>query len=450
MTKHFTSGKVLVLFDQALVSGGNFTLGVLLARYLGVGVFGEYCLLWMGVMFILSLHQSFMTKPLMSLFAGKKRSMQTAYIQSLSLLQIAISASVAGMAVVAYFIVKMMGAQAAWTLYLPLTGFLAAMYLLQDFLRKMFFVKQQYQQPLFMDIVLYVPLLLTLIVLHSLDKLDLVSVLLTMSVMYTISSGFGFFISRDSNQGTNTAECTPKPQGQSWSNLEQTKLNKKEHFKKTVNEHYHYSFWLLGTSLVQWFSGNFFLIAAASVLGTVAVGALRMAQNMVGLCHVLFLAMENIIPAEAAQHFFHNGKKAMFNYLKRVALWGSFPVLLLLGVLTLASPLLIGWLYGPEYQPYGYLVGAYSLHYLFVYIGYPLRFALRTLHHTSPIFFAYCLNAVLSLLVAFPIVDGWGLGGVMAGLIGTQVLTLTVYIYFLNHKKLNYHKQYENHPRSTW
>ena len=469
MTKHLTSGKALVLFDQALVSGGNFLLGVLLARFLGVKVFGEYALLWMGVMFLLSLHQAFMTKPLMSLFAGKKEWEKANYIQSLFVLQLIISLGIVVLGLLFFFIFKKMEILNGWVYYLPLTGLLAALYLLQDFFRKIFFVKKQYGWPLLLDFVGYAPMLLALPMLHFLDDLNLLKSLVVMTVSYFISCAVGggiffkLFISNfiitdftksrvsTQSQSANTTECLP-PIGPPFSDNNTDALNFKikKHFIKTFKEHYHYSFWLLGTSLVQWFAGNFFLIAAASVLGTVAVGALRMAQNMVGLCHVLFLAMENIIPAEAAQQFFDRGKIAMFSYLRRVTLWGSFPVLLMLGGLTIASPWLIESLYGANYLPYAYLVGAYSLLYVFAYFGFPLRYALRTLHFTSPIFIAYCLSAGVSLLIAFPLANNWGLSGIMIGLIGSQLLTLSVYIYFLNHKKLNYHKQYENHPRSTW
>jgi O-antigen/teichoic acid export membrane protein len=93
-------------------------------------------------------------------------------------------------------------------------------------------------------------------------------------------------------------------------------------------------------------------------------------------------------------------------------------------------------LYGAEYVPYSYLVWIYSAHYVLVYLGYPMRFALRTLHFTSPIFVAYGIGAGLSLFLAFPMVQAWGMKGVMAGLMGLQVMTLLVYAFFLHRETL--------------
>jgi O-antigen/teichoic acid export membrane protein len=204
---------------------------------------------------------------------------------------------------------------------------------------------------------------------------------------------------------------------------------------RTAKEHYHYSIWLLGTSMVQWFSGNFFLVSAAGMLGAVAVGALRMAQNIVGLCHVLFLAMENIVPAEAAQQFFTKGESGLFAYLKRVGLIGSIPVGVLLIGLTLGAPWLMTWLYGAEYQSYAYFVAAFSVVYALGYVLTILRMAMRSMHFTSPIFAGYLISAGLSILAAGPMVRQWGIGGVLAGLIGSQMLLLLVYLAFIWRKR---------------
>ena len=44
--------QLIVLLDQALVSGVNFLVAVLLARLLGIEKFGLYTFGWMWVMFI--------------------------------------------------------------------------------------------------------------------------------------------------------------------------------------------------------------------------------------------------------------------------------------------------------------------------------------------------------------------------------------------------------------
>ncbi len=384
-------------------------MGVLLARWLGMEAFGQYSLLWMGLLFLLSLHQAYFTQPLMVLLAGKEGTERSQYLQSLFGLQVLALALLPILAASIYALFNLMSIEYDWLIYLPITSLLTAFYLFQDFLKKYCFATKQPKLPLILDILVFLLILSSVALLNNYNSLNLLNALICIAIAYGISCGIGIKI------------------------MDKTiiKSSKIPHLVHTAKEHYHYSFWLLGTSLVQWFSGNYFLVAAAGTLGAVAVGALRMAQNMVGLCHVLFLAMENIVPAEAARQFFTGGEKAMFAYLRRVGLLGGIPVGLLLGGLMLAAPWLIGWLYGAEYQAFAYLVGAYAVVYALGYIATLQRFALRSMQFTSPIFIAYAMSAIASVLVAHPVVKHWGIGGVVAGLIGAQMLMLLVYGFFI-------------------
>lgn len=407
------SPKTLALLAQAVASGGNFALGVLLARWLGLAAFGQYSLLWMGVLFLLSLHQAYFTQPLMALLAGKDASEREAYLNSLSGLQMIICLCLAFLAVAFFLTMKTIGFEAGWLQQIPSIGMVSAFYLIQDFTKKYCFATGRFNIPLFMDIALYILLFSLLAVFQYTDGLDIYIVLWSLMMSYGMSSGLG-------------VRLIGHQLVKKWD---------RKYLLKTAKEHYHYSFWLLGTSLVQWFSGNFFLVAAAGTLGTVALGALRMAQNMVGLCHVIFLAMENIVPAEAARQYFSSGEKAMFAYLRRVGLLAGIPVGLLLAGFTLAAPWLIGWLYGTDYQAFAYLVGLFAVVYALGYVATLQRFALRSMQYTSPMFIAYAVSAAVSVLAAGPVVRQWGIGGVMAGLMGAQLLMLLVYGFFILKKR---------------
>jgi len=166
----------------------------------------------------------------------------------------------------------------------------------------------------------------------------------------------------------------------------------KQNYVDLLKKHYHFSNWLLGTSILQWFSGNFFLIVAASTLGTTAVGAVRMVK---------------------------------------IGLKIGAIVLLILSTMTIAAPHLIHWIYGASFVSYSYVVWGYCLLYIFVFIGYPVRYFFRTIRFTKPIFVAYCFSTLFSLVIAFPVVNTWGITGLLIGLIVSQIVTLAVYAYFL-------------------
>lgn len=411
MSSYFTlhKAKLLVLADQALVSGGNFLVGVLLARALGLEDFGIFSLMWVGVMLALSLHQAFMTQPMMtfaSRFVGRQMSR---YRQGVFYIQAIITIGLLLLATVVTLVVRENPHWPHWTAYLPHATLAATFYLFHDFLRKTFFIRQLFVVPLLMDVALYVVLLGSL----------LFEVTIGIALLgYAFGSVLGLLVG--------LVAFVKKPDS-----IKGIASHWELKFQKAVKEHYHYSIWLLGTSVLQWFAGNIFLVAASSLLGPVTVGALRMAQNMVGLSHVLFLAMENIVPAEAARQFFTHGKKRMNAYLRQVTLLMGIPFLGILATMSILAPKLIDWLYGPEYLPYHYLVSGFAVLYLFVYLSHPLRYALRSQAVTAPIFKAYLVSAVVSVILAFPLVKLWGDMGVVAGLMISQLVILSMYLYFL-------------------
>ena len=58
---------------------------------------------------------------------------------------------------------------------------------------------------------------------------------------------------------------------------------------------------VVSDGLMQWGAGNIFLIAAPVYYGAAASAMLRAASNIVGVAHVWFLGLENVVPAKAAR-----------------------------------------------------------------------------------------------------------------------------------------------------
>ena len=400
--------KLLVLVDQAIISGGNFALGLVLIRTLGLTEYGLFAMLWIGLLLVLSLHQAFITKPMMTLAVGKTAKEQQQYFKDLWWIQVAFSINGISFLIAFMCCCYAFEWMPDWLKYLPLMGGITIIYLLQDFIKKTYFINKSYSEPLIMDVMAYGILFIGLLYLMLIGRSTLWSSLLVLFIGYLISTLLycnSFF--------KNNKEVNPTD----WRIL--------------IKKHYHFSNWLLGTSILQWFSGNFFLITAASTLGTTAVGAVRIGQNIVGLCHVLFLAMENIVPAEAAQLFLQKGMPGLINYLKNITKKMGVILLSLLLLMAVAAPSLIHLFYGVNFVTYSYVVWGYCWLYIFVFFGYPARYFFRTTQFTKPIFIAYCISAVFSVMVAVPMVQTWGIMGVLGGLITSQILTLLVYSYYI-------------------
>lgn len=401
LNKFRTSG--LLVADQALVSGGNFLLGIFLTRSLGLTGFGTYSLFWMGVLFGLSINQAFITKPLLSL-APQEDS--TSYLPRVYSLQVGLSL----VATVVTFITLFLLQYTAWleltvsvVCTLPL---LVGLHLLYDFCRKYFFLQGQLIWPLVLDGLYLGILFCALFFLTWTDLWSVAAVIICVLIAQMVSVLIAVWKIPTFN--TNWREV-----------------------QETFFQHLHYSKWLVGTALLQWFSGNYFLIAAAAILGPVALGAIRMAQNVIGLLHVIFLAMENIVPVKAATHYFQNGLSALREYLWKITLQVGGLTTIILLIAGLGAKPILQLIYGSAQQGYSYVLVGFCLIYVFVFLGHPLRYALRTVKYTQPIFVAYVWGGIFSVLTAYPLVQRFELYGVLSGLLLTQVIAQIVYLFFL-------------------
>lgn len=156
-----------------------------------------------------------------------------------------------------------------------------------------------------------------------------------------------------------------------------------------------------------------------------------MAQNIVGITHVLFLAMENIIPVRAAGFQRDGGNEKMFGYLWKFTLQMGMITLTLLALISIFSKQIIMAFYGSEFVEYQYLLVAFCILYVIIFIGYPLRYAIRTLERTRLIFVSFIASSIFSVLTAYPIIKAFGLTGVIIGLMLTQLITLGIYLFSL-------------------
>jgi len=404
--------KFLPYIDQAIVSGSNFVLGLLLVRFLGLEQYGIFMVGWMAVLFLLSLHQSFFTKPMLTFSAEAEGKELQKYLSNLWIIQWMMGWGVlAPLVAIASFFNPF---------EVPLDIFpmfvLSFFYMLQDFGRKYFFINKNYLGAVWSDIKVYGFIFSNLLIFNYLEQLSLQSLTIIMTVGYILGLTSKHFWNLSFNFKVN--EIIP-----------------------TIKRHYHFSIWLLGTSVMQWFSSNFFIVAAAGVLGASAVGILRIGQNIIGLTHVLFLGMENVIPTEASRQFLKNGKEGLINYIKSVTLKAGIIVGFILTTMAMTAPELLTLFYGAEYANQSFVVVWYCVLYVFVFLGFPARFLLRTLHETRPIFIAYVTTAIICSVTAYPIVQNFGIIGCLVGLLFTQIITLLVYFFFLSKRLMKNERQ---------
>jgi O-antigen/teichoic acid export membrane protein len=395
--------KTLILQDQAIVSASNFFNGLLLSKLLGLTELGTYALFWMMLMICSSLLQNFIQIPMVNEYVLRRNTDGSQYLDSLFSNQLLLSFSIAilsGLAIFFLNAITFFEALQSLTWIAPLFIF---SYLMQDFMRRAFVLKGQLYRLVLIDFLVNGSQVFYLLLFLNDSSISLASILVFFSYTYLV----GFVVG-------------------SHEFLRQLSFHKE--IFQTFKRHWNLATWLLATACLQWFAGNYFIISAADHLDTESVGIIRIVQSLVGVLNVFFIGLEYYVPQKLAQVYKNGGKKALFNYTFLLTIGGSLLCISVATFMYFWGQELLTIIYGRSYAQYNSTLVQFSFFYVLVFIGYPLRFALRVLNNNKNMFIAYGIAVLFSLTFADRIVQEWKIVGVIAGLAISQILMQGWYV----------------------
>jgi O-antigen/teichoic acid export membrane protein len=391
------------LLDQGLVSGANFVTNILLARAFGIQEYGVFALAWMSVLFANSLQYALIVTPMTSVGPKQEPEERRSYYGAVLLQEIIFAIMAALIMIVSVRLSTRYFSQ--WgigNLALPLSGATLA-YLLQDFLRRYFFCTGQSVRALVTDAASYLSQLPIIFwILHSHGHGWKLPVILWIIA----ATSFAGFIA-----------CMP------W--YESITIDAQS-IRRIFVRHWRISRWLAPTAFMQWGAGNLFLMAAPVYYGAAASALLRAAGNIVGVAHVWFLGLDNVVPAQAARLMRIDGIDGMLRYIKKIVLqWGGV-TLGFTGIIACFPSLWLRLSYGTKYASDGSVLRLYALLYVFIFFSGPLCAGLQALEYTAPIFWAYPAMIVFSVALAGPSARRLGLNGVLLGMCAVQFIFQSV------------------------
>jgi len=389
-----------------MISGSNFILGILLARYLGVEGYGQFALLWLIVLFFSSLQLAYIISPMLTLGAKKNDFILDRYLSTMISLQFFFT----GLLMISLYLFFEIAQffDEKWNvgdlkLLIILTTLL---FLFQDFIRRYFIIKVQYFKLIVIDAIAYFGQILIISYLIYADTLDLKSLFLALS----LSFGFSFLLGYIQIKKVKT-----------------TTLHKKLLFLKN----WQFSKWLVYSAILQWGSGNFFILAAGAILGSWAVGVIRVMQNTMGIFHVLFIALENILPINFSKIYKQSGYTSMMNYFRLQVKYGIVIFSILASFIYLFSTEIIDFIYGKQYVEYAYLLTGFVVIYMFIYITMLQRYILRTVELTKVIFTSYVASTTFAFASSYLLIEYFQIDGVLIGMLAIQLLISVIFYKYI-------------------
>jgi O-antigen/teichoic acid export membrane protein len=400
--------------DQIMVSGFNFMTGILLGRFLGVEGYGQFVLLYTVLLYVNIFQYSLILAPMMSIAPQVSSDVeQINYFKGMITLQFLLSLFLS-------LIVVVLGSGIekwlpSWNLQnnvLPL-ALSILFFQLQDWLRRYYFVRGKGKAVFINDFVSYGGQVALLVVFYWWGRLNITNTFWALAV----SSAIAFLI------GAMLENIRP-----SWNSALQV-------FQQS---------WQSGRDLllagqINWVGSQGILLFGASILGAKAAGGIRAAQNIVGPFNILFQAMENIIPIQAAQHYATKQLTGLTNYLKKVTLVGSLLLAIPCVILAVFSRELMQFTYGKEYTVFSALIVWQIVIVLLGFLRTQAFYFYRTIRSTKIIVFNTIIASVVTFLFTAVFGQSWQEIGIMLALLMGQAVSLiflmvTIYKYLINFK----------------
>jgi O-antigen/teichoic acid export membrane protein len=402
MLKSFVENKrFLILLDQAIFSGTSFLMTIFLARKLESQLFGMYSGLILGVFLFISLSSSLVIQPFQVNLANLEN--KSSYVSFTFQVQLLIlSLTVLSLYSLLSF-VTIKGFNEVALLYL-------FFYVMHDYVRKILLALDKAKEVVVMDFISCLGQIIVVAILFLTDKeISLHILYYYLSLAYLPAFLLGFVIL--------------KP-----------KLILFSKFKEYTKIHLVQGKWLFFTALIQWWSGNLFVVASGYYLGSVALGALRLSQSLFGVLNVLLQTFENYVLPQTAIRFTES-KEAAIHYLMKMTKYAGLIFFVFMAVVFVFSEPIIRIAGGDKFVEYAFLLKGMTILYLLIYISQPIRIGIRIMVLNDYFFYGYLLSLAFSVLCSDYFLTHYGLIGALSGLIGSQLIVILFWQVVLSKKQ---------------
>lgn len=393
------------LADQAIVSGVNFVVGVLLARFLGISDYGGYVLLYMILLFVNTLHMGFVSSPMMVLINNSDDNRQEEYKHGVMGLGLLTSWVLATCVLLGFWSIEILFEYRTYQGIPWVLALTAGLFLTQDFMRRYWFAIQLPFVAFVVDAIAYGSFLVGVGIMCWLrGSLLLLHVFAVLGCAYMVSVFSSTLVA-----------SVPAPRLQRW----------------VLAEHWKEGKWLVGAGLLTWTSYNMITVAAAWVLGPMAAAAIKVAQNIVSTINPLFLALENILPVQATRKFVEGGRTVLLRYIFRAAVFVTMPLLVISILLIIFHVSIVVWIYGKEYEPLSISVVWFSLANVFVGLILILGAGLRACGYARGIFWGMGSATFTVIGFDYPLMIWLGVQGAAMGFLIAAVIQVAVMTWLL-------------------
>jgi len=395
----------LAFVDQAFVSGMNFVTGLVLARFLGPKGYGEYVLVYGVILFFSTVQVSLIVSPMMVKGPAVEESDRRKYFSAVAVSQFLFSVVSAGLIIVVGLVVVWAFRFHQFDPFIVPLAVATAVFLVQDYYRRYFFVIERPVAALASDIIGYGAQFGIVLALAIMGNLDADDVLWAMA--------FAFFLG---------ASLALVQSGRK----RVLELGERSYLRKVCRENYDFGKWLLGVNMMYWGQAQTINYFVAGGISVAVVGALNACKNVLGVLNVFFLGLQNVLLPEASRSLKDRGADGLKRYLKKVSFLGGMITLLIALVAGIWSEYWLKLFYGSAYRGYGWIVVWWGIYFLLAYFHRPYSTGLSVLDRTKRVFQSMLIGFGLFVVLGYTLTVLYKIHGIMTLMCFSSFLTLVL------------------------
>ncbi|HEX3822709.1 MAG TPA: hypothetical protein VHW45_20425 [Candidatus Sulfotelmatobacter sp.] len=403
----------LAILDQGLISGSNFLIGILLARWLIPAQYGAFSDAFSVFLLLSYVYQSLLSEP-QGVFSGSAyRQCLRGYLKALLNIQLMVTAFglvfLGGSAAIVYFMGKAEGLPGA------LAGVAIASPCILFFwlLRRAYYMNLAPGRAAMGAFIYFVLVTGGLFVIYKKALISPFSAYLLMAIG---ALGTGFFLLTQVNKALPADTVPPPTAAQAW------------------HKHWEYGRWALAVSVVTWIPYYMYYPLVSFFSGMAAAGQLKALMNFSLPLEQSYTALSILFLPYAARVCREKGISSSGPLVRRITLLFVTGAVVYWGLLIPFKGVAFHLLYGGKYMEVAPLIPYVAIGTTLWSAAFGPAILLRAIESPDSIFYARIVASVLSLVVGVPATKMFGLWGVVASVIVANLAAFIISMYILRRK----------------
>jgi O-antigen/teichoic acid export membrane protein len=403
----------LAILDQGLISGSNFLIGILLARWLMPAEYGAFSLAFSIFLLLSYVYQSVLSEP-QAVFAGSAyRHSLRGYLKALLSIQL----------VVTIFGVVLLGGSAAIAFAMGkaggLPGALAGVAIASPCILFFWLLRRSYYMnlaPARAAVGAFIYFVLVTGGLFFVYKRSLMSpfsayLLMAIGALFT-----GLFLLSQVNKVLPPDTEKAPTAAQAW------------------HKHWEYGRWALGVSVVTWIPYYMYYPLVSAFSGMAQAGQLKALMNLALPMEQSYTALSILFLPYAARICREKGIQSSGPLVRRITMLFVGGAVAYWAVLIPFKGIAFHLLYGGKYMEVAPLIPYVALGTTLWSAAFGPAIMLRAIESPDSIFYARIVASVLSLVVGVPATKVFGLWGVVWSIIVANLAAFLISMYILQRK----------------